>query len=267
MKIISRDMQIKEVTQTLERFAPLPLQESYDNAGLQIGLTGAQEVSGVLLCLDVTEDVVDEAERKGCNMIVAHHPLLFRGVKCVDGRTQVTRCMQRAIQKNIAIYAAHTNLDNAPAGVNFRIAEKLNLQDTEFLQPLPDGQGGSGIIGNLPKECQAMDFLKEVKEIFGIECLMHNNGPQRPVKRIALCGGAGDFLIDEAIEARADVFLTGEMGYHRYFGHESEIWIGVLGHYQSEQYTIQLLRDILSQSLPSLPLFLTEVNTNPIQYL
>ena len=114
-------MQIKEVTQTLERFAPLPLQESYDNAGLQIGLTGAQEVSGVLLCLDVTEDVVDEAERKGCNMIVAHHPLLFRGVKCVDGRTQVTRCMQRAIQKNIAIYAAHTNLDNAPAGVNFRI--------------------------------------------------------------------------------------------------------------------------------------------------
>ena len=242
-------MQIKEVTQTLERFAPLPLQESYDNAGLQIGLTGAQEVSGVLLCLDVTEDVVDEAERKGCNMIVAHHPLLFRGVKCVDGRTQVTRCMQRAIQKNIAIYAAHTNLDNAPAGVNFRIAEKLNLQETEFLQPLPDGQGGSGIIGNLPKECQAMDFLKEVKEIFGVECLMHNNGPQRPVKRIALCGGAG------------------EMGYHRYFGHESEIWIGVLGHYQSEQYTIQLLRDILSQSLPSLPLFLTEVNTNPIQYL
>lgn len=112
-----------------------------------------------------------------------------------------------------------------------------------------------------------MDFLKEVKEIFGVECLMHNNGPQRPVKRIALCGGAGDFLIDEAIEAGADVFLTGEMGYHRYFGHESEIWIGVLGHYQSEQYTIQLLRDILSQSLPSLPLFLTEVNTNPIQYL
>lgn len=260
-------MQIKEVAQTLERFAPLPLQESYDNAGLQIGLTGAQEVSGVLLCLDVTEDVVDEAERKGCNMIVAHHPLLFRGVKCVDGRTQVTRCMQRAILKNIAIYAAHTNLDNAPAGVNFRIAEKLNLQDTEFLQPLPGGQGGSGIIGNLPKECQAMDFLKEVKEIFGVECLMHNNGPQRPVKRIALCGGAGDFLIDEAIEAGADVFLTGEMGYHRYFGHESEIWIGVLGHYQSEQYTIQLLRDILSQSLPSLPLFLTEVNTNPIQYL
>lgn len=169
--------------------------------------------------------------------------------------------------ENIAIYAAHTNLDNAPAGVNFRIAEKLNLQDTEFLQPLPDGQGGSGIIGNLPKECQAMDFLKEVKKIFGVECLMHNNGPQRPVKRIALCGGAGDFLIDEAIEARADVFLTGEMGYHRYFGHESEIWIGVLGHYQSEQYTIQLLCDILSQSLPSLPLFLTEVNTNPIQYL
>ena len=260
-------MQIKEVAQALERFAPLPLQESYDNAGLQIGLTEAQEVSGVLLCLDVTEEIVDEAQRKGCNLIVAHHPLLFRGVKCVDGSTQVTRCLQRAICKGIAVYAAHTNLDNAPGGVNFRIAEKLGLQEVKFLQTLPNGQGGSGLIGSLPEACEPLKFLRQVKESFGVACLMHNEGPAHEVKRIALCGGAGDFLVDEAVRTGADVFLTGEMGYHRYFGHEAEIWIGVLGHYQSEQYTISLLRDILAQAYPSLPLFLTEVNTNPIHYL
>lgn len=260
-------MQIKEVARTLERFAPLPLQESYDNAGLQIGLTEAQDVSGVLLCLDVTEDVIDEAERKDCNVIVAHHPLLFRGVKCVDGRTQVTRCLQRAIQKNVAVYAAHTNLDNAPGGVNFRMAEKIGLEDVHFLQPLPSGQGGSGVVGVLPEASDAMTFLKKVKETFAVECLMHNNGPHRPIKRVALCGGAGDFLLDDAIKAGADVFLTGEMGYHRYFGHEDDIWIGVLGHYQSEQFTIRLLHDLLKKAFPTLPLFMTEINTNPIQYL
>ena len=117
-------MKIKEVAVTLERFAPLPLQESYDNAGLQIGLTEAEDVSGVLLCLDVTEEVILEAEQLGCNLIVAHHPLLFRPLRHITQDTQVERCAVMAIQKNIAIYAAHTNLDNALGGVNFMIAER-----------------------------------------------------------------------------------------------------------------------------------------------
>lgn len=257
-------MKIKEVAAALERFAPLPLQESYDNAGLQIGLTVAEDVSGVLLCLDVTEEVVLEAERKGCNLIVAHHPLLFRPLRRVTGDTQVERCVAMAIRKGICIYAAHTNLDNAPGGVNFMIAEKLGLQQVEFLQPLKGMDGGSGIVGCLESADAPQDFLNRVARTFQVEGLCHNRGPQQPVRKIAVCGGAGDFLLDDAIRCGADVFLTGEMGYHRYFGHDDEILIGVLGHYQSEQYTIQLLERILKADFPDLRTVITEVNTNPI---
>lgn len=258
------DMKIKEVALTLERFAPLPLQESYDNAGLQIGLTEA-EASGVLLCLDVTEAVILEAVERGCNVVIAHHPLLFRGLKCVSDATQVERCVRTAILNNICIYAAHTNLDNAAGGVNYKIAEVLGLQDVAFLSP--QGEGGSGVVGHLPQAVDAMDFLRTVKEKFAVECLMHNNGPQKKVQKVALCGGSGDFLLSNAIAQGADVFLTGEMGYHFYFGHEDEIWIGVLGHYQSEQYTIDLMAEILRRYCPDLRVEKVSFSTNPIQYI
>ncbi len=260
-------MEIKEVVAALERFAPLPLQESYDNAGLQIGLTEAESVSGVLLCLDVTEAVIDEAVRRGCNLVVAHHPLLFRGVKCVDNRTLVTRCVQRAIRAGVAVYAAHTNLDNVRGGVNWRMARQLGLTDVGFLQPAADGRSGSGLIGRLPTPVPGMDFLREVKRAFGVDCLMHNEGPERLVERVALCGGAGDFLLDTAVARGADAFLTGEMGYHRYFGYEAALWIGVLGHYQSEQFTVELLRDIIGEALPDARLEMTALNTNPVRCL
>lgn len=260
-------MILKEVVAALERFAPLPLQESYDNAGLQVGLTEAEEVSGVLLCLDVTEDVIAEAITTGCNVIIAHHPLLFRGLKCVTDATQVERCVRLALLNGIAVYAAHTNLDNARGGVNFKIGERLGLTQMRFLSSLPAADGGSGLLGELPASEKPLAFLRRVKETFGVDCLFHNAGPDRPVSRVALCGGAGDFLLDEAIRCGADVFLTGEMGYHRYFGHEGQLWIGVLGHYQSERFTISLLREILAADFPELKLHETTVDTNPIRYM
>ncbi len=164
-------MKIKEVALTLERFAPLPLQESYDNAGLQLGLTEA-EASGVLLCLDVTEEVLEEAKRSGCNMIVAHHPLLFRGLKCVSDSNYIQRIVRNAILSDIAIYAAHTNLDNAEGGVNYEIARLLGLQNVRFLRPLPGCENaGSGIVGELPEAVEPMAWLAEVKNIFGVEKL------------------------------------------------------------------------------------------------
>lgn len=259
-------MKIKEVAETLERFAPLPLQESYDNAGLQIGLTEGEDVSGVLLCLDVTEEVIGEAKRKGCNLLVSHHPLIFRPLRHLTEDTQVERCVRMAIQAGIGIYSAHTNLDNAPDGVNFMIAERLGLHDVKFLQHLPHGNGGSGIIGVLPEPMPTTDFITLVKDRFQVECLMHNVSDKQHISRVALCGGAGDFLLDEAITQGADAFLTGEMSYHRYFGHEDDLLIGVMGHYQSEQFTIQLLHRILKQALPELQVMETEVNTNPISY-
>lgn len=259
-------MTIKEVAATLEQFAPLPLQESYDNAGLQIGLTENENVSGVLLCLDVTEKIILEAEKKGCNLIVAHHPLLFRPLKRISGQTQVERCVILALQKGISIYAAHTNLDNAQGGVNFMMAEKIGLTHISFLESLKNGDGGSGIVGYLSEPEDSASFLQRVAETFGVESMLHNELLKRPINCVALCGGAGEFLLDRAIEVGADAFLTGEMGYHRYFGHEGEIQIGVMGHYQSEQYTIDLLHGILSQAYPSLHIEKTELNTNPIYY-
>ena len=162
-------MQIKQIAAALENFAPLPLQEGYDNAGLQCGLT-ASECSGALLCLDVTEAVVQEAVDCGYNLIVAHHPLLFRGVKCVSDSTYVERTLRKAIQNDVAIYAAHTNLDNAVGGVNYEIAQHLGLQDVDFLEPLGRGDqpAGSGLVGNLPQPMDAMEFLQLLKQEFKV---------------------------------------------------------------------------------------------------
>lgn len=259
-------MKIKEVAEALERFAPLPLQESYDNAGLQIGLTDA-DASGVLLCLDVTEEIIEEAEREGCNLIIAHHPLLFRGLKCIADRNLVERCVRRAILAGITIYAAHTNLDNAEGGVNFAIAARLGLQNVRFLQPLPSGQGGSGVIGELPEAIEAQAFLQSVKQKFHVASLQHNTLPTRAIRTVALCGGSGDFLLGEAIKCGADAFLTGEMGYHQFFGYDNQILVAALGHYQSEQFTVQLMASILRNAHPDLRIVETKVNTNPIHYL
>lgn len=258
-------MKIKEVAQTLERFAPLPLQESYDNAGLQIGLTEGENVSGVLLCLDVTEEVIEEAIREGCNLIVAHHPLFFRPLRHLTLQTQVERCAIKAVKAGVAIYAAHTNLDNALGGVNHIIAARLGLKDVQFLQPLKGQEGGSGVIGCLEEAMEPARFVEKVRRTFRVEACLHNALPVRPIHTVALCGGAGEFLLDEAIAQGADAFLTGEMGYHRFFGHEDEILIGVMGHYQSEQYTIDLIYRLLSEAHPELRILKTKVDTNPIQ--
>lgn len=258
-------MKIKEVVATLEQFAPLPLQESYDNAGLQIGLTEAEDASGVLLCLDVTEDVIAEADRKGCNLIVSHHPLLFRPLRHITSATMVERCVASALRKGISIYSAHTNLDNAYGGVNFMIAERIGLADVHFLQPLQGRNGGSGVIGQLSEAVPTLDFLHNISKVFGVSALQHNEWHGQEVRQVALCGGAGDFLIDEAISQGADAFLTGEMSYHRYFGHEDDLLIGVMGHYESEQYTVALLHRILRGALPDLRIFETACITNPIK--
>ena len=248
----------------LERFAPLPLQESWDNAGLQLGLTET-EVSGALLCLDVNERIVDEAVAKGCNLIVSHHPLLFRGLKTISDLTDVQRTVMSAIQKGIAVVSMHTNMDNAKDGVNFRIAEKLGLENVRFFDP--DAESGSGVVGEFSEPQAADDFIIGVKKAFGVECAMCNELLRRPIKRVAICGGAGDFLLDEAVKNQADAFITGEMHYHQYFGYEQTIQICVIGHYQSEQYTAEIFEEIIQKECPGVKTCIAETNTNPILYI
>jgi len=261
-------VKIKEVLSALERFAPLPLQESWDNAGLQVGLTET-EVSGALLCLDVNEKIVDEAIRKGCNLIVSHHPLLFRGLKTISDLTDVQRTVMKAIQKDICVISMHTNMDNAKGGVNYMMADKLGLREVQFLAPKTvDGvESGSGVIGELPEAQASDDFVLAVKKAFGVECAMCNELLRRPVRKVALCGGAGDFLLDEALKAGADAFITGEMHYHQYFGYEQQIQICVIGHYQSEQYTAEIFRNIIEKECPEVRTCIAETCTNPILYL
>ena len=261
-------MKIKEVLSALERFAPLPLQESWDNAGLQVGLTET-EVSGALLCLDVNEKIVDEAIQKGCNLVVSHHPLLFRGLKTISDLTDVQRTVMKAVQKGICVISMHTNMDNAKGGVNYKMAEKLGLRDVLFLAPkMVDGvESGSGVIGELPEAQASDDFVLAVKKAFGVECAMCNELLRRPVRKVALCGGAGDFLLDDALKAGADAFITGEMHYHQYFGYEQQIQICVIGHYQSEQYTAEIFRDIIEKECPGVKTYIAETCTNPILYL
>ena len=252
----------------LERFAPLPLQESWDNAGLQVGLTET-EVSGALLCLDVNERIVDEAVQKGCNLIVSHHPLLFRGLKTISDLTDVQRTVMKAIQKGICVVSMHTNMDNAKGGVNFKIAEKLGLQQVRFFAPKTvDGiEAGSGVIGEYADPLAADDFVKAVKQAFDVECALCNELLRRPISRVAICGGAGDFLLDAAVAEGADAFITGEMHYHQYFGYEQTIQICVIGHYQSEQFTSEIFRDIIEKECPGVRTEIATTCTNPILYL
>ncbi len=262
-------MKIKEVVSALERFAPLPLQEGFDNAGLQVGLTET-EVSGALLCLDVTESVVDEAIALGCNLIVSHHPLIFHALKRISDENDVQRTVMKAIQHKITVVSMHTNIDNAPSGVNYKISERMGLADARFFGPekqVGEVTGGSGVVGELPEEMKAADFMVMLKRRFDVACVMANQLLHRPIKRVAICGGAGAFLLGDAISTGADAFVTGEMHYHDYFGHEQEIQIAVIGHYQSEQFTNEIFKEVIEKACKGVKCYLTKTCTNPIVYV
>ena len=260
-------MKIKDVIDALDGFAPLPLQEDFDNAGLQVGLTEA-EVSGALLCLDATEAIVDEAIEKGCNLIVTHHPLIFHKLSQVSDADYVQRTVMKAVKNGITIFSMHTNLDSAEGGVNYMMARKLGM-DMSSIRLLGEHEingvkGGLGIVGDFKEVLSAEDFIRKVKETFGAKCAMTNELLARPIKKLAICGGAGSFMLPQAIEAEADAFLTGEMHYHEYFGHEQQIQIAVIGHYESEQFTSNLLEEIINERCKGVRTYVTMLNTNPI---
>jgi dinuclear metal center YbgI/SA1388 family protein len=363
-------MKINDITSLLESFASPILQEQYDNAGL---ITGNPEwiCSGIICSLDATEEVVIEAIEKKCNLIVAHHPIIFGGLKKINGKNYVEKTIITAIKNDIAIYAIHTNLDNVIEGVNGKMAKMLGLKNISILSPKENtlkklftfapvdkaeqvrnaifaaggghisnysecsfntegigtfkaGEGtnpyvgdigklhqekeirievifpsfleneivgamklahpyeevaydvialsnsnnsiGSGMIGDLPDAIDEKQFLKKLKEIFNVPVIRHSALLNKPIKKIALCGGAGSFLIPKALAAGADVFITGDMKYHEFFDANNRLVIADIGHYESEQFTIDLLKEILEQKFPTFAVLKTEVKTNPVHY-
>lgn len=363
-------MKIQDITSFLEKLAPPILQEGYDNAGL---LTGNEswQCTGVITTLDATEEIVLEAIEKNCNLIVAHHPIIFGGLKKINGKNYVEKTVITAIKHDIAIYAIHTNLDNMKAGVSGKMADQIGLSNLEILQPknnylkklvtfVPNshaekvkdaifkagagqigdysecsfsnvGEGtfkasenttpfvgtigeqhveseirvetifpiwleydvckaldkahpyeevaydiynlenthpgiGSGMVGILEKEQTEQEFLKFLAEAFELKMIRHTPLTGKMVKKVALCGGAGSFLIANAIAAGADFFITGDVKYHEFFDANGKLVIADIGHYESEQYTIDLLFDILSKNFPNFAVQKTGLNTNPVQY-
>ncbi len=363
-------MKIAEIVSFLESWAPPSLQESYDNAGLIAGSPG-WDCTGIICTLDATEEVVREARARGCNLVVAHHPIIFGGLKKINGKNYVEQTVIRAIKEDIAIYAIHTNLDNVLIGVNGRMADQLGLINqsilaekeqtlkkmytfvpvdhaekvrtalfetgggqignysecsfnTEGTGTFKAGEGadpfvgqlnqrhsepevrlelvfpahlqsdmisalraahpyeevafdlvslanphpaiGSGVIGELPEALPEIEFLKKIKSVFGTPVIRHTAFTGRVVKRVAACGGAGSFLISKALAKGADAYLTADMKYHEFFDANGQILMADLGHYESEQFTIGLLEEVLAKKFPTFAVLKTEVETNPVRY-
>lgn len=277
-------LRIHEIVSAFEAVAPLALQESYDNSGLIVGDRDA-EVARALLCLDCTEAVVDEAIVKGCDLIIAHHPIVFGGLKRFTGGDYVQRTVIKAIQNNIAIYACHTNLDNVlRGGVNERIAQQLGFDVERVLRPIATDLGsfassggvvdsevfrtaGAGVLCNLQKPMNVLDFLQHVKERMGAEVVKYTKCDIEVVGKVAICGGAGSFLIGDALRAGADAFITSDVKYHEFFDAQGKMLLCDIGHYESEKYTIDLFSNILSAKFPKFATIFAGTITNPIDYL
>lgn len=261
-------LSVTAITEYLESIAPGHLQEHYDNAGLLVG-NPEQKVEAALICLDSTPDIIQEARRRNCGLVIAHHPIIFRGLKQITGANYVQRTVIEAIKNDIAIYAIHTNLDNVlHHGVNSMIARKIGLKDTRILAPkdpaTPDI--GSGLIGRLEVPLAESEFLDHLLTAMSVQMIKHTALTGRKISRVAVCGGSGSFLLSRAIAEQADIYVSADFKYHEYFDAEGKILIADIGHYESEQHTVTLIQSLLTQNFPNFAALCAETNTNPIKY-
>ncbi len=262
-------MKIKEITSFLEEIAPLSYQESYDNCGLILGNKNTI-VTSALITLDCTEAIIEEAVETGCNLIIAHHPIIFTGIKKLNGSNYIERTIIKAIKNNIAIYAIHTNLDNTYNGVSSKISQKLGLQNCKIHLPKNDKTKpnmGSGIIGELENSVESNVFLESLKVTMQTDCVRHTPIVIDRIKTVAVCGGSGSFLLSNAKALGADIYISADFRYHEFFDAENNLIIADIGHYESEQFTKDLIYDLLTKKFTRFAVRLSKVNTNPIKYL
>lgn len=260
-------MTIKQITDVIERFAPLEWQESYDNAGLIVGRPD-DEVHKALLAVDVTEEVLDEAEAEGCDLVITHHPIVFRALKRFNSADPVERCVERAIRSRIALYACHTNLDSAPGGMSWRLAEMLGVGNLRVLQPSEAGDGaGFGAVGELPEMVDTLEFMRIIQRRLEVSVVRYSDIATSEVRRVAVCTGAGASLIGEARRAGADIYITADMKYNDFMTPDKALTVADIGHFESEYCAIQLIFDILSKNLCTFAVRKSEHSRNPVNYL
>lgn len=260
-------MKIKEITDAIEAFAPLAWQEDYDNAGLIVGRPD-DEVHAALLAVDVTEEVLDEAEEKGCDLVIAHHPIVFHALKRFNSADYVQRCVERAIRRGIALYACHTNLDSAPNGMSWQLAEMLGIGDLRVLQPVePDSQVGFGAVGELSEPVATETFMRQMQRTLQLPCVRHSDIVRPEVRRVAVCTGAGASLIDDARRAGADLYVTADLKYNDFMTPDKALVVADIGHFESEYCAIRLLFAVLSKNLLNFAVRKSERSRNPVNYL
>ena len=257
-------MKVRDIIKVIEDFAPLSVQESWDNSGLCVG-SPEDEVNGVLIALDCTPELVDEAVACGADLIVTHHPLIFSGLKKISPETQVGRAVIKAVKAGVSIYAAHTSADKVLSGVSGDMARKLGLADVEILQK--DGEDiGLGVVGNLPHPMKSEDVVRFVKERFGLKVAKVSRPLDEPVSRVAMCGGSGGSLIGEARRSGAQLYISGDISYHNFFA-EDGFMIMDIGHYESEIGIVDILFSLIKKNFPTFAVRITQnINSNPIYY-
>ncbi|MBR4230305.1 MAG: Nif3-like dinuclear metal center hexameric protein [Bacteroidales bacterium] len=259
-------MKIKEVITFLDnRFHP-EYQEDYDNSGFLVG-DGEAECTGVLVALDLTSDVLREAERLGMNLIVTHHPFIFGGLKRITDRSEAGRMVMDMVRQGVATYAAHTNLDNLPDGVNGILCKKLGLVGCTILKPITQGVSlGAGMVGELEQETSAEEFLRMVKERLSLPWI-RLSGNRESVKKVAVCGGSGAFLISDAINSGADVYLTADLKYHDFQRTEGRMLLADIGHYESEQFAKEIIYNAILEKFCNFACRISECQQSVVHYI
>ena len=258
-------MKLKDITNIIEKWSPLQQAETFDNVGLLVGNPNSN-VEKALITIDTTETVIDEAIKNKCDLIITFHPIIFSELKQVTENTYVERVVKKAIKNNINIYAIHTNLDNNPKGVNYKISEILSLKNTSILLKKDNKDIGIGMIGDLSRELNEFEFFEFLKHKMDVKYIKHSPFLGKKIKKIAVLGGSGSFAINEAINQKADCYVTSDLKYHDYFKAEKKILLADIGHYESEHFTKQLILDFFIKKIPKFACIISKTNTNPVNY-
>lgn len=253
----------REITNAIEEFAPLSLQESWDNSGWQVGDPDA-ECSGVLLCVDVTPEIIKEATDKGCNLIISHHPLIFKGVRQIIGRDRVERAIAQALRDGVSVYASHTSTDCAPDGVSWEMAHRLGLTSVEGLD-----ESGLGVIGDLQAPLPWKDFANLVKESFGAGCVKCSRVPSDDwtVSRVGLCGGSAAEFLPAAMSRGAQAYVTADCRHNQFIDHCDDILLVDSGHFETEECTKDIFYRVISEKFPNFAVWKSTVERSPVVYL
>lgn len=261
-------MKVKDIIDVIEQCVPLSAQESYDNAGLIVGDTDAQ-ISSALLCVDVTQEVLDEAISVGAGLVISHHPIIFNSIKRLTDSNYVERIVARALRNGVALYAAHTNLDAIRGGMSYRLADILGVKNVELLAP-SRGEGsdiGFGVVGELEYELDTVEFMQFIKRRLNLTIVRHSDVTVQRVKRIALCTGSGASLIGVAKGAAADIYIAADFKYNDFMEADSSIVVADIGHFESEYCAIDLLYDIITKKISTFALRKSVNSRNPVNYL